>query len=49
MSGLLGLVPDMQDRPGEEQGDQDNNGASKQENEQVAKFSSGLALDLART
>jgi hypothetical protein len=36
MSGLLGLVPDMQNRPGKKQGDQDNNSASEQENEQVA-------------
>ena len=48
MSGLFGLVPDMQNRPGEEQGNQDNNCASEQENEQVAKLSPGLALDLAR-
>ena len=38
----------MQDRPGEEKGNQDNNGATKQQNEQIAEFSPGLALDLAR-
>jgi len=44
--GLLRFVPDVQDGSGEKHGNQDNNGASKQQNEQITEFSSGLALDL---
>ena len=48
MFGLPGFVPEVQNGPGEKHGNQNNNRAAKQQNEQIAKFSPGLALDLAR-
>ena len=48
MFGWFGFVSEVQNGPGEEHGNQEDNGATKQQNEQVAKFSSGMTLNLTR-